>query len=92
MKAVSTGICKISGGLFSTALSTETRLQLFSASDLKMLALCPILARHIFAELEENPGVESPSLDVCLVCGLMVDKRGREKEQKAEEELAGVCC
>lgn len=54
------------------------------------LGLCPILLRHVFAELEENPGVESPSLDVCLLCGLMVDKNGRKIEAKAEEELAAV--
>lgn len=57
-----------------------------------MFGLCPILARHIFAELEENPGQESPSLDVCRLCGLMVDKHGREAEEKAEQEIATVGC
>ena len=62
-------------------------------STAKMLGLCPILARHIFAELEENPGSESPSLDVCLLCCMMVDRNGKKIEQKAEAELAnGVFC
>lgn len=55
------------------------------------LASVPILARHIFAELEENPGSESPSLDVCRLCGLMVDRDGRKAEERAEGELEAVC-
>jgi hypothetical protein len=91
MSAVCSAPSNNSGGDGLTGASTApARSHIFSAQDQKMLGLCPILVRHIFAELEENPGSESPSLDVCLLCGLTLDKRGREQEEKAEEELAGV--
>lgn len=74
-----------------TACADESRTNADNPLTAHQLGLCPILVRHIFAELEENPGQESPSLDVCLVCGLTVDRNGRQAENKAEEELAEVC-